>query len=121
MKATTPVTLLDEAGVTITSTHILTPTHKFAIRDIKRVTVSNPGVLHGLLGRTFEVCVDDFKQIITVFQTKDRALILRIRRRLAELPRRTEITSRTCGKREGQVHGHIPDLSFTTCARAAYT
>src|SRR6185436_2383543 len=72
---------LDEAGVVITSAHLITPSHKFPLTHIKRVTLARSppaNLLHLFKKRPYRLLVNDFKTEVTVFETSDEELVSRI-------------------------------------------
>jgi hypothetical protein len=76
------MTLFDEAGVVITPTHLVTPTHRFAWKAIKHLTLA-PTMPENWIGffkrRPLRLVVHDFKSEVVAFETQDRELAKRIR------------------------------------------
>ena len=74
---------LDEAGVIISTTHIITPSHRFAIRNIKNATLirAKPATLKEFFfkyQRPYQLLINDFKTTVMVLETSDKAFMLRL-------------------------------------------
>jgi len=84
IKHTIPATLLQEEGIAMTQDSLVTPSHKFAFSDIKRVSISrSAGILSFFKKTTHRLLVNDFKGEHIAFETHDKALMSRITAALA--------------------------------------
>ena len=75
-------TFLDEAGLVITSTHLVTPSHRFELKNIKSMRLYEPSPLNPLALLTkqpFRLFVHDFKTEVIALETFDSALIAKLK------------------------------------------